>query len=112
MGVWEELVAQVSRVEIYTQTAYDGYHIVVNSISSGEALVNLRSADVHATACRDTAVSILSGSHLVAFELMQPRTWMLVSICKTVPSTLSPGRMEEAWRFDAIHRLCARSSSA
>jgi hypothetical protein len=40
-GVWEELGRRFpDYIDVYTQTAYDCYRIVVNSISRGEDLVN------------------------------------------------------------------------
>jgi hypothetical protein len=69
-SVWEELgrAGFQDYIDVYTQTAYDCYRIVVNSISSGEDLVNTGLQMLMLPPVQNVvAQHSFTGSHLVAY---------------------------------------------
>lgn len=85
-STWEELgrAGFQDHIDVYTQNAYDGYRIVVNSISSGDSLVNNGLQLLTLPPAQSVAVQhSFTGSHLTAFvddPALEPG--MLVSVAR------------------------------
>jgi hypothetical protein len=121
-SVWEELgrAGFQDYIDVYTQTAYDCYRVVVNSISSGETLVNTGLQMLMLPPVQNVvAQHSFTGSHMVAYD-DDPKLerGMLMSITRdgTLDSIARGGWKrrggESAIRIDSalpILKLCTTS---